>query len=83
VDGYASLVGHPLLLLFLPVTILLTADHDPEAGLLEYDSVVVVGVAHGPPALVAGGILGGRGVDELYVAVRPVLEVIHHVYLYS
>lgn len=52
------------------------AHHHAQAGLLEDAGVVVVGVAHGPAAQVALGLLLVASVDEAHVAVGPLAEVV-------
>jgi hypothetical protein len=48
------------------------ADEDAEAALLQDVDVVVVGVAHGPTAVVSSGFLALLRVHVLAVAVGPV-----------
>lgn len=54
----------------------LSAHHHAQARLLEDVAVVVVGVAHGPAAQVALGLLLVAAVDEAHVAVGPLTEVV-------
>ena len=53
-----------------------SAQHHAQARLLEDVAVVVVGVAHGPAAQVALGLLLVAAVDEAHVAVGPLAEVV-------
>lgn len=52
------------------------AHHHAQARLLEDVTVVVVGVAHGPAAQVALGLLLVAAVDEAHVAIRPLTEMV-------
>ena len=52
------------------------AHHHTQARLLEDVAVVVVGVAHGPAAQVALGLLLVAAVDEAHIAVGPFAEVV-------
>lgn len=47
------------------------ANQHPQAALLQYVHVVVIGVPHGPPGGVPLGLLGVGPVDEPAVAVGP------------
>ena len=54
----------------------LTADEDSETRLFEDLYLVVVGVAHGPAAGVAPGLLARLAVHRLAVSVRPVAVIV-------
>ena len=55
---------------------------DPEAGLLQYADVVIVGVAHRPAGGVPARLLAVRAVHLSHVAVRPLAPgvVFHDLY---